>query len=147
MERHNDEVHINEEEVSGGSKEGVVRWVLIAGTLLAIILLSVIWISGAATQGDIESEATVSGRMDAADLQQAVRESDSGAADLAALEAGLSVLVYYDAATTHVWLVGARKKLDKKCAEIRNLLSHYHWRMSGKDVSFDGMVAQNGKRA
>ena len=85
------------------------------------------------------------GAMDAAELKQAVCEGGDGGADLAALETSLSVLVFFDTATAHVWLVGARKKLDKKCAEIRNLLSHYHWRMSGKDVSFDAMVARNGK--
>ena len=37
-------VRIDEEDVSGGSKEGVVRWVLGIGLLLAIVLLSVIWI-------------------------------------------------------------------------------------------------------
>ena len=61
MERRGDEVHVETTEASGGSKEGVVRWVLIVGTLLAIILLSVICMTGAAFQGDVEEEATVSG--------------------------------------------------------------------------------------
>lgn len=61
MERRGDEVHVETTEASGGSKEGVVRWVLIVGTLLAIVLLSIIWMTGAAFQGDAEEEATVSG--------------------------------------------------------------------------------------
>ncbi|WP_427969271.1 hypothetical protein [Altererythrobacter sp.] len=44
MERHGDEIHINEVEVSGGSKEGVGRWVLGVGLLLAVIVLSLMWI-------------------------------------------------------------------------------------------------------
>ncbi len=63
----NREVHINETEVSGGSKEGVVRWVLLGGLLLVIVLLSIIWITGALSQGEVESEATVSGTIDAMD--------------------------------------------------------------------------------
>lgn len=65
MKSDGDRVEMSEVEVNGGSKEGVVRWVLIIGTLLAIVLLSVIWIAGAATQGDAEEEATVSGAMEA----------------------------------------------------------------------------------
>ena len=65
MENRNGEVHIDETEVSGGSKEGVVRWVLVIGTLLAVVFLSIIWITGAATQGDVEEEATVSGQTQA----------------------------------------------------------------------------------
>ena len=65
MHTEGDEIHVDETEASGGSKEGVVRWVLIFGTLLAIGLLSVIWITGALTEGEIEQEATVSGKIDA----------------------------------------------------------------------------------
>ena len=42
----------------------------------------------------------------------------------------------------HVFLVGAAKKLDKKCGDLRNLLTHYHWRLSGRDISFEEMVAK-----
>ena len=65
MHKEGDEVHVDTEEASGGSKEGVVRWVLLVGLVLAIGLLSAIWIFGAASQGDVESEVTVSGNMDA----------------------------------------------------------------------------------
>ena len=42
----------------------------------------------------------------------------------------------------HVYLIGLQKKLDKKCGDIRNLLTHYHWRMSGRDLSFEEMTAK-----
>ncbi|MXO85945.1 hypothetical protein GRI38_07850 [Altererythrobacter aurantiacus] len=61
MRQDGDETHVSDVEASGGSKEGVVRWVLIIGTLVTIVLLSAVWIIGASTQGDIEEEATVSG--------------------------------------------------------------------------------------
>ena len=63
MHKHGDEVHIDDVEASGGSKEGVVRWVLAGGLLLAIILMSVVWIVPAMMQGDVEEEATVSGEI------------------------------------------------------------------------------------
>lgn len=56
MHQEGESVHVSTEEASGGSKEGVVRWVLIIGTLLAIIALSAIWITGAATRQDPDAE-------------------------------------------------------------------------------------------
>ncbi len=61
MENHDG--HVDEVEASGGSKEGVVRWVLAGGLLLAILLLSVTWIVPALMQDDVEEEATVSGEI------------------------------------------------------------------------------------
>lgn len=52
MHTEGDSVHVSEAEASGGSKEGVVRWVLIVGTFLAIVALSIIWITGALTRDD-----------------------------------------------------------------------------------------------
>ena len=63
MHTEGDEIHVTDTEASGGSKEGVVRWVLIGGLVLAIILLSIVWIIPAMTQGDVEEEATVSGEI------------------------------------------------------------------------------------
>ncbi len=60
-----DETHIRDLEATGASKEGVVRYVLIFGTLITILLLSAVWIIGAATQGPVEEEATVSGKISA----------------------------------------------------------------------------------
>lgn len=56
MHTEGNEVHVSEEEASGGSKEGVVRWVLIIGTLLAIVALSTIWITGAAVREDPDAD-------------------------------------------------------------------------------------------
>lgn len=64
-ENRNGEIHIDEEDVSGGSKEGVVRWILGVGLLLAIVAMSLIWIIPALTQGDAEEEATVMGTVEA----------------------------------------------------------------------------------
>ena len=76
MHQEGNEVHVSEEEASGGSKEGVVRWVLIIGTLLAIIALSAIWIFGAATRDDPDADyasvdAKIETTQDAADAASA----------------------------------------------------------------------------
>lgn len=52
MHTEGNEVHVSAEEASGGSKEGVVRWVLVIGLILAIGALSIIWITGAASVDD-----------------------------------------------------------------------------------------------
>ncbi len=67
MHNENGHVHMDEVEASGASKEGVVRWVLAGGILLAIILLSITWIVPALMQGDVEEEATVSGIIESTD--------------------------------------------------------------------------------
>ena len=64
MHTDGDEVHISEEEVSGGSKEGVVRWVLVIGLILVIGALSAIWIFGAAYRDDPDADnANVSAKV------------------------------------------------------------------------------------
>jgi mRNA-degrading endonuclease toxin of MazEF toxin-antitoxin module len=59
MEKRGDEVHVNETEASGGSKEGVVRYVLVISLFLAIAALSLIWITGALTQDEAESRTSI----------------------------------------------------------------------------------------
>jgi len=77
MEQRGDEVHTSETEASGGSKEGVVRWVLIIGTLLAAGLLTIIWTSGALIQDDgADSETSVDGRISAQENATADREGE-----------------------------------------------------------------------
>lgn len=49
MIKHGEEVEINTEEASAGQKRGIVRYVLVISTALAIIALSIIWMTGAAT--------------------------------------------------------------------------------------------------
>lgn len=63
MERQGDEVHMDTTEASAGSRENVVRWVLIVGTFLAIVLLSVAWITGALTTDKYAEEASVGGQI------------------------------------------------------------------------------------
>ena len=78
-EQRNGQIHIDEEDASGGSKEHVVRYVLGISLIAAIVLLSAIWIFGAATQGDAESEAKVT---------PAANEATSSDTDGVILESG-----------------------------------------------------------
>jgi hypothetical protein len=50
MERQGDEIHVNEEEASGGSQLHVVRYVLLISLVLVTVLLSVVWITGSVTR-------------------------------------------------------------------------------------------------
>lgn len=56
---------IDETDAKAGSKEGVVRWVLGISLGLAIIVLTVIWVTGALTQGPVESQMNVERRIEA----------------------------------------------------------------------------------
>jgi len=40
-------------------------------------------------------------------------------------------------------LFGNKKTMEKKCFDLRNLLTHYHWRLSGRDLSFEEMTAKS----
>jgi len=81
------------------------------------------------------------GNMDAEELWNSIPEGEQlihggrGRQDLLNHEKQLHVKVVFDGRSKHVLLVGTKPKLDKKCITIRNILSHYHWRLSGKDVS------------
>ena len=87
------------------------------------------------------------GPMDSAALWESIPEEDSsgrGRQDLIRVEKELSVKVVFCAPPCkHVLLVGAKAKLSKKCFVLRNLLSHYHWRLSGRDVAFEVMTAKS----
>ncbi len=50
MHRDGDEIHLSEEEASGGEQPHVVRWVLGISLFLVVGLLSAIWIIGALTR-------------------------------------------------------------------------------------------------
>lgn len=52
MERHGEETHLNSTEASGGVKHHGVRYVLMFSLLLAIALLSMIWMSGSYFSGE-----------------------------------------------------------------------------------------------
>ena len=59
MHKQGDEVHVDETEASGGSKEGVVRWVLGIGLLLAVIAMSTVWIIPALSAPPIDQYGNV----------------------------------------------------------------------------------------
>lgn len=64
MHKEGESVHLSEEEASGGRKDGVVRWVLVIGLLLAIAALSAIWIGGALSSSDPDADnANVSAKI------------------------------------------------------------------------------------
>lgn len=78
MHSEGDQVHVSEEEASGGSKEGVVRWVLVIGLILAIGALSIIWIAGAAFRTDPDADnANVSAKIAAEKEQAGASDTDS----------------------------------------------------------------------
>jgi hypothetical protein len=78
------------------------------------------------------------GQMNANELVATIPLEDSGGRglqDLQQMEKALQVKVVF-CDNGHVLLVGQKAKLTKKCFTIKNILSHYHWRLSGKDVAF-----------
>jgi hypothetical protein len=50
MEKDGDEIHVSGEEASGGTQPHIVRYILAISLLLAVVLLSLIWITGALTR-------------------------------------------------------------------------------------------------
>jgi hypothetical protein len=75
MEQRGEEIHVSETEVSAGSKEGVVRWVLIAGLLL--VAFAIIVMTGALSQEDgPDSEYNVSNEIAAGENSAATNEQN-----------------------------------------------------------------------
>jgi len=90
------------------------------------------------------------GNLSASELWNTIPEEDKegrGRQDLERLEQQLSVKVVFlakeinmdakdrdEEIQDHILLVGAKKTLEKKCLVIRNMLSHYYWRLKGKEV-------------
>ena len=65
MEHDGDEVHLDTQEASSGDKDRTLSTVLIIGTVLAIALLSMVWITGAVrfnTANPVEPKAFVTSR-------------------------------------------------------------------------------------
>jgi hypothetical protein len=62
MQRQGEETHFETDEARGASSPNIVRWVLAISLFAAIALLSVIWMTGAATQNAVEGEGTAEGR-------------------------------------------------------------------------------------
>ena len=65
--------------------------------------------------------------------QQQPQPQQPGIHDLHTLEQQLRVKVVFNTTNGHVYLVGDAKKLAKKVYPIRNILRHYHWRLSGQE--------------
>jgi hypothetical protein len=77
------------------------------------------------------------GNFNALELYDSIPQKDvdgRGRTDLKRLETELGVKLVFST-SKHVLLVGPKPKLAKKCLVIRNILSHYHWRLSGKEVA------------
>jgi hypothetical protein len=47
MDRQGDEIHLTQDEARGGSTPNIVRYILAISLALAVILLSVVWMTGA----------------------------------------------------------------------------------------------------
>jgi hypothetical protein len=62
MERHGEEVEVTTTEARGGSTPHIVRYVLAVSLLLAVIALSVVWMTGAASSDQPESSGPVTGQ-------------------------------------------------------------------------------------
>ena len=63
MEQQGDEVHAETDGARAGSTPNIVRWILIISLLLAIVLLSITWITGALSMGERGSQATTTDRV------------------------------------------------------------------------------------
>lgn len=71
MENRDGEIHVETDEARGASTPNIVRWILLISLFGAIVLLSIIWITGAATQGEDEQNVSVSRQINEADDSQA----------------------------------------------------------------------------
>lgn len=81
-------VNVDEVEASAGSKEGVVRWVLLGGLLLAVLFMALVWIIPSLMQ-DGEGAGDVSGQIQAGESNANGNtdsiigvEADDGTADV-----------------------------------------------------------------
>lgn len=75
MNRNGEQITETETEASGGSKEGVVRWVLLIGTVLAVIAVSIVWMVGSASQPEDSGEPSVSNQIQQAEDQTEARDA------------------------------------------------------------------------
>jgi hypothetical protein len=74
MDQRGDEVHTSSTEATGASREGVVRWVLIIGLLLVVVLFAVIVMIGTGSQDNgADSQADVSNRIQEAQATEDAR--------------------------------------------------------------------------
>lgn len=59
------EIQVTPVEARAGSKTGMMRWVLLISLTLAVAAMTIIWITGALSQDDVESQGTATGREEA----------------------------------------------------------------------------------
>jgi hypothetical protein len=72
------EPHFETDAARAGSSPNIVRWVLLVSLFAAIVLLSIVWITGAATQSDAEENVEVTSRAeDMDDERESIEDTDS----------------------------------------------------------------------
>ena len=76
MENDRNELHAETDAARAGSTPHIVRWVLLISLFAAIALLSIIWITGAATQDNDEKYVDVSDRYRAS-TERTAEDTDS----------------------------------------------------------------------
>ncbi len=87
MDGDENEPHFETDAARGASTPNIVRWILLVSLFAAIALLSIIWITGAATQS--EEEGTVSHEVrDRADVEATDSIVGEDADELEAAEPG-----------------------------------------------------------
>lgn len=69
-------VHIEDDEARAAESSGHMRWVLAIGLLLAIVAMTIAWVSGALSQDEAESAATVTGQNEATTSDDAAEDTD-----------------------------------------------------------------------
>lgn len=77
MENRSGQVHTSTDEARSGSTPHVVRWILGISLLAAIVLLSLVWMTGAATHDGRESDNVESRIQSEAAERQALENIDS----------------------------------------------------------------------
>lgn len=78
MHTEGNEIHAEGDEARAGSTPNIVRWVLGISLLAAILLLSAIWIFGAATTDDEDRVATATDRIENANEGESTDSVVSG---------------------------------------------------------------------
>ena len=74
------QTRIDQADAKAGSREGVVRWVLLISLTLAILAMTLIWVTGALTQDNVESQGTATGRVEAEAEARDAPPADNAAA-------------------------------------------------------------------
>lgn len=69
---------IDDVDAKAGTRDGKVRWVLVISLSLAVIALTIIWMTGALSQDPVESQMNVERRIQA---EQSQAEGNSGSID------------------------------------------------------------------